>query len=110
MSAAHATVEECLRIHGQLGMFERDSLIEHWAKLDTRLRSFEPGTVRLDLYIKERGTASQHLTLEANIERLPTLVATAGAGDFGHELNVVRDEMIRLISDARDQHRVRRRR
>ncbi|MFW2332467.1 hypothetical protein [Ilumatobacter sp.] len=110
MTAAHATVEESLRIHGQLGMFERESLIEHWAKLDTRLRSFEAGTVRLDLYIKERGTASQHLTLEAHIERLPTLVATAGAGDFGHELNVVRDEMIRLISDARDQHRARRRR
>jgi hypothetical protein len=110
MTAAHATVAESLQIHGQLGMFERDSLIEHWAKLDTRLRSFEAGTVRLDLYIKERGTASQHLTLEANIERFPKLVATAGAGEFGHELNVVRDEMIRLIGDARDQHRERRRR
>ena len=110
MTAAHATVAESLRIHGQLGMFERDSIIDHWSKLDTRLKSFPAGSVRLDLFIKERDTPSQHLTLEAHIDRLPKLVATAGAGEFGHELNVVRDEMIRLISDARDQHQARRRR
>jgi len=105
----HATVAESLQVHGELSSSELEMLIDHWSKLDTRLKSFDPGTVRLDLYIKERGNPSQHLTLEAHIDRFPPLVATAGAGDFDHELNVVRDEMVRLIGDARDQHRPRRR-
>ena len=110
MTATHATVAESLQVHGDLSNSELDALIDHWSKLDTRLKSFDAGTVRLDLYIKERGTPSQHLTLEAHIERFAPLVATAGAGQFDHELNVVRDEMVRLIGDARGQHRTRRRR
>lgn len=110
MNAAHATVAESLRVHGDLSAAELETLVHHWSKLDTRLRSFDAGSVRLDLYIKERDTPSQHLTLEAHIDRFPPLVATAGAGRFDHELNVVRDEMVRLISDARDTHRIRRRR
>ena len=105
MTHAHATVAESLQVHGQLSSSEREALIDHWHKLDTRLKSFHAGAVRLDLYIKERGTPSQHLTLEAHIDRYPPLVATAGAGDLDHELNIVRDEMVRLIGDARDRHR-----
>ncbi len=107
MTDAHATVAESLQVHGDLSSSEQEALLHHWSKLDARLRSFDAGTVRLDLYIKERGTLSQHITLEARIERFPRLVATAGAGEFDRELNVVRDEMVRLIGDARDQHRVR---
>ena len=110
MTDTHATVAESLQVHGDLSGSELETLIEHWSKLDTRLLSFDHGTVRLDLYIKERGTPSQHLTLEAHIERYPKLIATTGAGDFEHELNVVRDEMVRLIGDARDQRRPRRHR
>lgn len=108
--SAHATVAESLTVHGEFYGGEIDTLIDHWAKLDARLRSFDPGTVRLDLYLKDRDRPSQHLTFEATIDHWPVLIATSSDQDLDHGLNVVRDEMIRLITDARDRHSPRRRR
>lgn len=102
--ARHATVEECLTVHGDLYPDEVDELVDHWSKLDARLRSFDHGAVALDLYVKDRDKASQHLTLEATIDHWPVLIASASEADLGHGLNVVRDEMIRLITDAKDRH------
>lgn len=107
MSNPTATVEACLQIHGSLTADEIEALIHHWHALDARLRSFEPDDVRLDLYLKDRDTKSQHLTLEARIAGLPALAATASETDLDHALNVVRDEMIRLVGDAKDTHRQR---
>ncbi len=95
-------------MHGELTAHEYASLLDHWAKLDVRLRSFGPGAVRLDLYVKDRDTPSQHLTLEATVARWPVLIATSDDADLSHALNVVRDEMIRLITDAKDRHSPRR--
>lgn len=100
-----ATVSECLRVHGSMTSKEIEELWGHWHPLDTRLRSFEPTHVEMDLYVKDRDTAGQHLTLEAKIAGWAPLVATTSEADFGHALNVVRDEMIRLIGDAKDIHR-----
>ncbi len=105
----HATVKECLTVHGDLHPDEIDTLIDHWAKLDARLRSFDSGAVLLDLYVKDRDKPSQHLTLEATIDRWPVLIASSSDPDLDHALNVVRDEMIRLITDAKDRHSPRRR-
>ena len=107
MEETMANVATCLTVHGTLGESELNSLIEHWAKLDHRLRSFDDGTVKLDLYIKDRDAPGQHLTLEARIVGLPALVATTNERELDHALNVVRDEMIRLIGDAKDTHRQR---
>ncbi len=41
-------------MHGILDESESSALIHNWAKLDHRLRSFDDGTVKLDLYIKDR--------------------------------------------------------
>jgi len=105
---AHPTVASDLTVHGDFSGHEMETLVDHWAKLDARLRSFEPGTVRLDLYLKDRDRPSQHLTLEATIDHWPALIATSSDANLDHALNVVRDEMIRLISDARDRHQPRR--
>lgn len=105
-----ATVAESLTVHGKLSGPEIEALIDHWSKLDHRLRSFDRGAVRLDLYIKDRDRPSQHLTLDATIAHWPVLVATSSDPDLDHALNVVRDEMIRLITDARDRQRPGRRR
>ncbi len=105
---AHATVAECLTVHGHLSRSEIEVFIDHWAKLDARLRSFDRGAVHLDLYLKDRDRPSQHLTLEATIDHWPVLVATSSDQNLDHALNVVRDEMIRLITDARDRSRPRR--
>lgn len=91
-------------MHGDLYPDEIESLVDHWAKLDARLRSFDDGAVVLDLYVKDRDKPSQHLTLEATIDRWPVLIASASEADLSHGLNVVRDEMIRLITDAKDRH------
>ncbi len=107
MTDPTATVEKCLQVHGSLTADEIETLVGHWHSLDARLRSFEPDDVRLDLHVKERDTKSQHLTLEANIAGLPTLVATTSEVDLDHALNEVRDEMIRLVGDAKDTHRAR---
>lgn len=100
----YATVEDCLTVHGDLAPKEVTAVFDHWAKLDRRLRSFDDGTVQLDLFVKDRDSPSQHLTLEATIERWPVLVATSDDPSLDHALNVVRDEMVRLITDARDRH------
>lgn len=105
-----ASVATCLTVHGTLDESETSALLHHWAKLDHRLRSFDDGAVELDLYIKDRDTPSQHLTLEATIDRWPKLVARANGGRMDRALNEVRDEMIRLITDARDRHHPRHRR
>lgn len=110
MTRAHSTVTDCLTVHGDLDASEVETLIDHWSKLDHRLRSFDAGAVQLDLYLKDRGKRSQHLTLEATIRRLPVMVATSSDDDLDHALNVVRDEMIRLITDAKERHRALRRR
>ena len=110
MEKTMANVATCLTVHGTLFESEWTDLIHHWAKLDHRLRSFDDGTVKLDLYVKDRDTSGQHLTLEATIDHYPPLVATADGGRLEHALNEVRDEMIRLITDAHDRHRSRRRR
>ncbi len=109
MNQPVASVAACLTVHGTLHESESSALIHHWAKLDHRLRSFDDGTVKLDLYIKDRDTSSQHLTLEATIDRWPKLVATADGGQLEHSLNEVRDEMIRLITDERSRRHPRHR-
>lgn len=107
MSDQQATVEECLRVHGPVTSAEIKTLWEHWRSLDARIRGFEPDDVKLDLYVKDRDTKSQHLTLEARMVGLPPLIATTSEADIDHAFNVVRDEMTRLIGDAKDTHRSR---
>ena len=107
MTDLTASVAACLHVHGSMTNDEIETISGHWHGLDARLRSFEPDDVRLDLHLKDRDTPSQHLTLEAKIAGLPALVATTSDTDLDHALNVVRDEMIRLVGDAKDTHRSR---
>lgn len=103
MTDVSATVEECLRVHGDLSADECAEFIRHCSSLDTRLRSFVPDAVVLDLYVKERATRSQHVTLEAKIARWPVLVATAADSELNRALMQVRDELIRQITDAKSR-------
>ena len=103
MTEASATVDECLRVHGDLNPDEIADFLHHCSSLDTRLRSFAPDAVVLDLYVKERSTPSQHVTLEAKIARWPVLVATATETDLNRALLLVRDELIRQITDTKSR-------
>lgn len=74
-------------------------------RLDERLRSFDAGTVELQLSVKERHTPSQRTTLEAWIAGQPRLrlVATSSRTNFDAALIEVRDEMVRQITDAKNR-------
>jgi ribosome-associated translation inhibitor RaiA len=93
-----ATVADSLSVHGDLYQDDIDKLVDHWSKLDARLRSFDAGTVSMQLFVKDRDTKSQHVTLDLKIDGHNPLVATSSNGELDRALNEVRDEMIRQLS------------
>ena len=96
-----ATVADSLSLHGEMDNGDFDMIVDHWSKLDARLRSFDSGTVSMQLFVKERNTKSQHITLDVKIDGHNPLVATSSNTDFEQSLNEVRDEMIRQITDMK---------
>ena len=96
-----ATVAESLSVHGDVYPDDIEKIHDHWAKLDARLRSFDQGTVSLQLFVKDRDTKSQHVTLDVKIDGHNPLVATSSNGDLDRALNEVRDEMIRQLTDLK---------
>jgi ribosome-associated translation inhibitor RaiA len=94
-----ATVADSLSVHGDIHHGEIDTIVDRWSKLDARLRSFDAGTVTIELFVKDRDTKSQHLTLDLKVAGQKPLVATSSDTDFDRALNEVRDEMIRQITD-----------
>ncbi len=110
MSDHPPIVADALHVHGTLYPDERAVLLEHWAKLDQRLQSFESSTIALDLHIHDRDTPSQRVTLEATVAGFPPFVATDAGRDLGTSLNRVRDELIRQLSAAKDKTEPRRNR
>ena len=96
-----ATVADSLTVHGDLHQADIDKLVDHWAKLDSRLRSFDAGTVSMELFVKDRDSKSQHVTLDLKIDRHDPLVATSSNTDLDQALNEVRDEMIRQLTDMK---------
>jgi ribosome-associated translation inhibitor RaiA len=99
-----ATVESSLRkLGGGLGPDDRAHIVDHWSRLDQRLRSYRADEVELILTVKERDTPSQHTTLEARIARQPSLVATSTETDLDRALTEVRDDLIRQLTDAKNR-------
>ncbi|TDT17041.1 hypothetical protein BDK89_2642 [Ilumatobacter fluminis] len=96
-------VAEALTVHGTLYPDEYAALIEHWSKLDHRLRSFDRHSIGLDLHVHDRDTSSQRVILEATIPGFAPFVAKDDSRDLGASLNHVRDEMIRQLGDAKNK-------
>ncbi|HYN32832.1 MAG TPA: hypothetical protein VES40_09415 [Ilumatobacteraceae bacterium] len=96
-----ATVADSLTVHGDVYDGDLEKLIDHWGKLDARLRSFDEGTVAMQLFVKDRDTKSQHVTLDVKVDGHAPLVATSSSVDLDHAFNEVRDEMIRQLSDMK---------
>lgn len=99
-----ATVEESLRLGGGLQPDERSGIVEVFASLDARLRSYRSGSVELQLTIKERDTPSQRATLEAWIAGEQRLVANSTEQVFEQAVVEVRDDLIRQITDLRGRN------
>lgn len=98
-----ATVDESLRLEGDLKPDDRPRIVDSWSALDQRLRSFRAGTVDLMLTMKERDTPSQRTVLEARVVGFDTLVATSTETDVELALAEVRDDLIRQLTDAKNR-------
>jgi ribosome-associated translation inhibitor RaiA len=96
-----ASVESSLRVGGGIRPEERATIVEQFSSLDSRLRSFRPEAVDLELSVKERDAPSQRTILEADITGWPRLVATSTHTTMSQALGEVRDELIRQITDAK---------
>lgn len=97
------TIDRVLRLGGGVDPAERTRIVDGWNALEHRLRSFQPEQVDLQLTVKERDTPSQRITLEAWIAGFGRLVATSTRPDLDAALQEVRDDMIRLVSDAKQR-------
>ena len=98
-----ATVADSLTVHGDLHQADLDKIIDRWSKLDARLRSFDTGTVSMQLFVKDRDTKSQRTTLDVKINGHEPLVAKSSNTDLEKATNEVRDEMIRQITDLKNK-------
>ncbi len=98
-----ATVEGGLRLGSGFGQDERGPIVEGWERLDARLRSFDAGTVDMELSVKERGESSQRTVLEAWISGQQRMVATSTEPDLARALHEVRDDLIRQLTDAKNR-------
>ena len=96
-----ATVADSLQVQGDLTQSEIEQITQSWSKLDARMRSFDTGSVDLHLFVKDRDTKSQHVTLDAKIDGHQPLVATSSSPDLDHALIEVRDDMIRQMTDMK---------
>ena len=102
--AETASVDACLQpLGGGLGPKDRAGIVDHWGRLDHRLRSFRADDVDLILTVKERDEPSQHTTLEARIAHRPRMVATSTNPDLDSALIEVRDDMIRQLTDSKNR-------
>jgi hypothetical protein len=104
MNERPTIVADTLRVHGTLYPDELHGLVVHWTNLDHLLQSFEARSIALDLYVNDRDTPAQRVTLEAHIGGFPPFVAKASGGDLDGLLNRVRDELIRQLRDAKTRN------
>jgi ribosome-associated translation inhibitor RaiA len=96
-----ATVADSLTVHGDVYEGDVEKLIDHWSKLDARLRSFDSGTVAMQLFVKDRDSKSQQVTLDVKVDGHAPLVAKSSNTDLDRAFNEVRDEMIRQLTDMK---------
>jgi ribosome-associated translation inhibitor RaiA len=96
-------VAQRLRLATGFHVSERDWVVQRLAALGPRLRSFVDEQVDLEISLKDRDGADQHVTLECWIRRSTRLhlVATSSAPELAVALNEVRNGMSRQIDDAK---------
>ncbi len=81
-------------------MSEREEIVAQFAPLGARLRSFDADTVDMELSVKERDGADQHVTLEIWVAGRERLVSMSSRGDLRAALQEVRDDSVRQLNDS----------
>jgi len=94
------TVDQALQFTTGIPSELRDEIVEQLSALNARLKSYPAGSVELRLFAKDFDTLSQKITLEAMIVGHKALVATSHHTELARAIQEVRDDLIRLMSDA----------
>jgi ribosome-associated translation inhibitor RaiA len=76
---------------------ERPKIVERFAILGKRLRSYSGDSVELRLSVKNRDRADQRVTFECLLPRAEPLVATSSEPDLSAALTEVRDDLIHQL-------------
>ncbi|RJQ66654.1 HPF/RaiA family ribosome-associated protein [Pseudonocardiaceae bacterium YIM PH 21723] len=92
-----------LRLAGGFHDSERDWVVHRLATLGTRLRSFTDDEVQVEISLKDRDGAGQHIRLECWIHRDPGLhlISTSESQELAVALNDVRSCLIRQLNEAK---------
>jgi hypothetical protein len=93
-----ASVDQ-LRIEFGFEESERPRITEMMRKLDRLLQRFPADAVDMELYVKERDSLAQKVTLEVRVPNLPRVVATSREQVLRDALMDVRDDIWRQIKE-----------
>lgn len=92
-----------LRIETGFRADEHARIIEQFAPLGARLRSFDAEAVDMELSVKERDGADQQVTLELWAPHVARMVATSSRPDMEAALQEVRDDLVRQVTSTVEQ-------
>ncbi|MET7423226.1 HPF/RaiA family ribosome-associated protein [Dactylosporangium sp. NPDC005555] len=96
-----ATVEDCLRVGAGFSQGDRVWIAEQFATLDSHLAGFPVDSTEFEVSVKDRSARGQKVTLECWIAGHQKIVATSSEEDLHAAINEVRDDLRRLLSDAK---------
>ncbi len=98
---APASVDGQLRLGAGFAAEERPDLVRQLGRLDERLKGLPASAVDMEISVKERELPSQRVVLECRIARRPRLVATSTEPRLERALTEVRQDLLRLLNDAK---------
>lgn len=94
-------VERALQVHGHLEPHEYQGLLRHWSNLDHTLQAFDDEAIDIQLFINERDTPGQNVTLEVHVPGHRPLVAHGKDVVLSAALHHVRDSMARQLAELK---------
>jgi hypothetical protein len=88
-----------LRIEFGFVESERPRIVEMLRKLDRQLQRWPADAVDMELYVKDRETMGQKVTMEVRLPNLPRIVATSKLPQLHDAVMDIRDEVWRQIKE-----------
>jgi hypothetical protein len=97
-NGGRASVEQ-LRIEFGFEESERPRIVDVLRKLDRQLQRWSADAVDIHLYVKDRDTLAQKVTMDVRVPNLPRIIATSRETQLHDALMDVRDEALRQIKE-----------
>lgn len=97
-SAGRASVDQ-LRTESGFGESEHPRIVDTLRKLDRQLQRWPADAVNMELFVKDRDTLAQKVTMEVWLPNLPRVVATSNQPVLRDALMEIRDDVWRQIKE-----------